>query len=440
MRRLFAIGIFVLGAASGAAVAVAVLSQTHFGHRAFEQVARHCLRHPDVTSTVPDDCPICGTIMVPVKEGQTAGAAPSGAHEGHAGQGMPAAPAAATATAVAGHAAITLDPAKLQKINVRFGMVERRPATKTFRTVAFIEPDERRIFHVHTKFEGWITKLHVAYVGAKVEAGAPLVTVYSPAVLTAEEEYRLARRSRPGVAPDAGTEDTLTTSARRKLELWDIPQDEIARLDRGEAPAKDVQLRAPISGHVIAKEALQGLFFQPGSNLYTVADLSLVWVQARFYERDLPFVASGAAVALEVPAIPGRQLAGKIAYLYPTVDPETRTIIARIEVRNDDLLLKPGMFANVTLEASLGERVMAPDGAVLRAGERAFAFVAHEGGHFEPREVKLGLRGEGWVEVLSGLAAGERVTTSANFLIDSESRLRAAIEGMGMAPGGHGGH
>lgn len=329
---------------------------------------------------------------------------------------------------------VRMDPGMVQSMGVRTAPVERGDLTRRIRTVGRVTWDERRVSHVHTKVQGWVEALHVQYRGQQVERGQPLLEIYSPELVSTQEELLIAARYRDATA-QSPIEDVRRGSAsmfeatRRRLELWDIPDAAIERLLASGEIRKTLTLYAPTRGVVIDLGVRGGMEVAPAQNLYTIADLSTVWVMADVYESELPWVSVGQHGTVELSYLPGRTFHGTATYIDPFLDPKTRTARVRLELDNPDGLLKPDMFANVTLEAETRSDVLAiPDEAVLRSGKRNLAIVALGEGRFRPREVELGLdTGDGRVEVRSGLAEGERVVVSGQFLIDSESRLQEAV-------------
>lgn len=339
-------------------------------------------------------------------------------------------------------AEVRIAPERVQMLGVRTEVAATRPLSRTLRAVGTIQVDERALRSVAPRFEGWIQRLHVNATGQFVARGQPLMEVYSPELVAAQQEYLLAVR---GVAAlkdaQAGVADGmrgLAEGSLQRLRNLDISDQELAQL-RSEGRARDsVTLRAPAGGVVLEKAAVQGMRFMPGEMLYRIADLSSVWLLAEVFEQDLAGVRAGQRAVVRVSAYPGETFDGKVAFVYPTVGPETRTAKVRVELPNRGLRLKPDMYANV--ELTTGERtprLAVPESAVLDSGTRRIVLVQRGEGRFEPREVRTGMRGDGYVEVLEGLRAGEPVVVSANFLIDAESNLKAALGGFGHSA--HGG-
>jgi Cu(I)/Ag(I) efflux system membrane fusion protein len=317
--------------------------------------------------------------------------------------------------------AVKINPAKVQQLGVQIVPAEQRRLSRTIRAVGTVQADERRLFVVNTKFEGWIEKLYVNATGQTVRRGEPLMEVYAPELVVAEREYLLALRGAGG---------QLAGASLQRLRNWDIPDDQIKRLQHSGAIARTLTLRAPADGIVLEKMAVEGMRFMPGEPLYRITDLSSVWLVADVFEQDLGVVRDGQEVKVTVNAYPGTTFSGKVAFIYPTVSPETRTGKVRIIVPNPDLRLKTGMYANVALDTSAADHpvVAVPDSAVIDSGTKQAVLVERGEGMFEPREVKLGVHADGYYEVREGLAAGERVVVSANFLIDAESNLKAALK------------
>jgi len=335
---------------------------------------------------------------------------------------------------------ISLD--RVQKLGVKTETVSRREYSRAVRAVGTIQVNERLEHTVSPKFEGWIERLLVATTGETVRRGQPLMEVYSPELVTAQQEYVIAVKGRESVS-DAGLEiqanmKRLAENSLQRLRNWDISEQEIRRLQQEGKPRNTITLRSPVDGVVMSKPSVKGMRFMPGEPLYRIADLSSLWLLAEVFEQDLAGIAPGQQAAVRVNAYPDKVFRGKVAFVYPTVTPETRTARVRIELPNPGRLLKPAMYASVELAVRLSgeKRVMVSDSAVLDSGARQIVLVQRGEGKFEPREVKLGQRGDGYVEVIEGVKEGETVVVSANFLIDSESNLKAAVGGFGQsAPG-----
>lgn len=338
---------------------------------------------------------------------------------------------------------IKLTPEKIQTLGVRTETVTRRSMARSVRAIGTVAVDERRLRVVNPKFEGWIEKLLVNTTGEFVRRGQPLAEVYSPDLLLAQQEYVVARSALHDMAhadPLARENaQAIADAALARLRNWDISNDQLKKLVRDGRAQRTLMLTASGDGVVMDKAAVEGLRFAPGDMLYRIADLSTVWLIADVFEQDLALMKPGAAANITVQAYPDRRFEGRVAFVYPTVNRETRTAKVRIEVPNLELLLKTDMYATVELAAPESASVVAvPDSAVLDTGAKQTVLVDRGEGRFEPRAVKLGARGGGYVAVLEGVREGEKVVTGANFLIDAESNLRSALQAF-TAPAGGGG-
>ena len=331
--------------------------------------------------------------------------------------------------------AVRINPGMIQNMGVRIAPVERRDLTRVVRAVGRVAFDERLVEHVHIKVQGWIEKLYVKYEGEMVKRGQPLLELYSPELVSTQEELLIAARYRDatGDSPFSDVKrggDDLFEATRRRLQLWDIPQKDIDQLlDRG-IVRKTLTLYAPASGVVTHLMVRKGMEVGANDNLYTISDLSRVWVYADVYEYELAWIAEGQRGVVELSYLPGVALEGVVTYIYPYLDPKTRTARVRLELDNPGGVLKPDMFANVSIEAETRKSVLAvPEEAVIRSGRRNLIVVALGEGRFQPRDVTIGLdTGDGWLEVRDGLRESERVVTSGQFLIDSESKLQEAVQ------------
>ncbi|MGE0270248.1 MAG: efflux RND transporter periplasmic adaptor subunit [Alphaproteobacteria bacterium] len=324
--------------------------------------------------------------------------------------------------------------AKVQRLGVRTEPAVLRSMTRTLRAVGTVQLDERRLFVVNAKFEGWIEKLHVNATGQPVRRGQPLMEVYSPELVVAQQEYLLARRSL-GEMAGAGAEirasaQHLAEASLRRLRNWGISDDQVERLERSGTSTRTLTIYSPASGVVLEKTAVDGMRFTAGESLYRIADLSSIWLIADIFEQDLRLVREGQSVKVTVDALPGKSFAGRVSFIYPAVSRETRTAKIRVEVPNPGQMLKADMYARVELSAPLGtaQALAVSESAVLDSGTRQVVLVDRGGGRFEPREVKLGARADGYYEILGGLEPNEEVVVGANFLIDAESNLRAALK------------
>ncbi|HYS05562.1 MAG TPA: efflux RND transporter periplasmic adaptor subunit [Candidatus Dormibacteraeota bacterium] len=412
----------------------------------------HCPMHPSMQSDRPADCPICGMRMVPV---ETAGATrapmpkrviyrstmnPSEVSDkpGKDSMGMEMVPVEMQeqpeeTPRVEGHAVVSIPATRQRLIGVRTQVVEKAPFIREIRALGRVAVDETRLHHVHTKVGGWIETLYAHATGEKVVQGQPLLSIYSPELVASQEEFLVALRGRnalgEGVPPEAVQRaDELLESARRRLLLLDLTPGQIHHLTETGEASRDLTLYAPMSGYVLARNVTHGERIEANTALLDIADLSRVWVLAAVYEYEVPFVKVGQPATMTLSYLPGKVLRGRVGLVYPVLDAATRTVQVRLEFPNPGLQLKPEMYADVELESDLGQRLIVPETAVLATGTRDIVFVDRGDGAFEPREVRLGLRLPEAVEVLAGLAEGERIVTSGNFLVDSESRLKAALE------------
>ncbi|WP_431269247.1 efflux RND transporter periplasmic adaptor subunit [Dankookia sp. P2] len=335
---------------------------------------------------------------------------------------------------------VTVSPERVQMLGVRTEAAAERTMTRSIRAVGTIAVDERRLTVVAPRFEGWIQKLLVNETGQPVRRGQPLFEVYSPELAAAEQEYVIARQAEGAMAhadPAMRSGSSgIAAAALARLRNFDLPAEEVARLRRTGAIGRTLTLTSPMDGVVLEKTALQGMRFAPGDALYRIADLSTVWLLADVFEQDLGLVAPGQEASIAMTAYPDRRLAGKVTFVYPTLNAATRTARVRIEIPNPEQLLKPDMYATVEIAALLGSApvVAVPDSAVLDSGTRQVVLVERSPGRYEPRAVQTGRRADGQVEIRQGIRAGDRVVVGANFLIDAESNLRAALQAFAAPP------
>ena len=331
--------------------------------------------------------------------------------------------------------AVVIDSATVQNMGVRTTLVERRDLARSVRAVGRIAYDERRMSHVHTKVQGWVEKLFVDFVGQEVQRGQPLLEIYSPELVATQEELLLAARYRDATGQSPFDEvrsggEALFSASKRRLAHWDIPERDIERLLRTGNVQRTLTLYAPEAGVVTRLGVRSGMEVQPNTNLYTIADLSKVWVLADVYEYELPWLELGQDAEVELSYLPGKPIRGKLTYIAPFLNPKTHTIEVRLELDNRDGKLKPEMFGNAVIAGVPRPNTLAiPTRAVIRSGTRTVAIVAMGEGRFEPRELELGIdSADGWLEILAGLDEGERVVVSSQFLIDSESNLQEAVQ------------
>ncbi len=407
----------------------------------------HCPMHPTYTSDKPGDCPICGMKLVPIQEeGTQTGAAPAGADrktdkpaKDEMGMEFVAVyedELQGASSGITGRAAVTISAERRQVLGVRSEPVKKQRIERRIRTVGRVAVDETRLRHIHTKFDGYVEQLYVDYTGKPVRRGERLLSIYSPELVATQQEYLLAHRAQASLSGSAvrsaaqGSLD-LYDAARQRLLLWDIRPADIARLEKTGQVRRTLNVYSEIAGTVVQKMAVQGMRVTPADTLFDIADLSRLWVLADVYEHDLAALALGAEGRVTIAALPEKEWKGKVTYISPTVEEKTRTVKVRIEVGNPGGELKPDMFADVFLQVDRGEGLVVPEGAVIDAGDRRLIFVDRGEGRFEPREVRLGAKANGGgIQVLSGVAEGDRVVIAANFLLDSESSLKAALSGM----------
>lgn len=421
-----------------------------------------CGMHPEVIVDQPGNCPKCGMKLVPVKQtgGQTADVsaaksaqtdrkilywrAPMDPTEiydrpGKSKMGMDLVPVYEGEEVAAAGGTITIDPVTVQNMGVRYGKVMQMDFSRTIRTVGEINFNEDRLYDINTKISGWIENLYVNYTGEIVQKGRPLLEIYSPDLVTTQEEYLLALKTQQMVSASSFESvrqggESLLESTRKRLLYWDIPPAEIERLEKTGEVRKTMQLRAPAGGMVVERNVVDGAHVKSGEKLFRIADLSSVWVHASLYDYEVPWIQAGQAAEMELSYEPGKTYRGKVAYIYPYLREKARDVHVRLEFNNPDLALKPGMYVNVQLQGRIIPDALAvPSEAVIRSGRRNLVFVTREPGKFEPREIHIGEEGgpgNRYLRVLSGLLEGETVVTSAQFMLDSESRLQEAIQKM----------
>lgn len=353
---------------------------------------------------------------------------------GHAGHEIESAAQTESLPAAPDRVDVEVPFERRQLLGVRTAPVERRPLVREIRTVGLVGSDERRVRKVQSKISGWVESLSVSFTGELVKAGAPILSVYSPELVASQREYLLALEAAQSREPREP--ELLVESARDRLLRLDLTPAQVRRLERSGEVERSVTLHAPIGGFVTTKGVYQGMYITPETELYTISDLSQVWIWADLTEEESALAAVGMHARIELASRPAESLEAVVRWVSPVLEPATRTVRARFDAANADGTLKPGMYATVRLEKPLGEVLALPEDAVIDTGERKLVFVELEAGHYQPRTVELGRRGADGVEVLSGLAAGERVAVSAQFLLDSESRMRAA-GGESPAHGGH---
>ena len=378
--------------------------------------------HPWYKSDRPGIAPDCGMKLEPVYEDDAASTPAPDPRKFTDGSSLPP-------------GAVQISDEKQQLIGVKYGYVERTSGSRIIRAAGRVTFDETRIQHIHTKVEGWIDQVFVDYTGQLVKKGQPLITIYSPDMLASERELLLAAKAREQMKSNPlpiafDQSESLLQAARRRLELWDLSDAQVDQVLKTGQPIKNVTLYSPIAGYVTDRKAFPQLKVAPDTDLYTIVDLSHVWVMADLFEYETPNIHVGASARVSLQAARGGALAARVSYIQPEVDPTTRTLKIRLDLDNPNLILKPEMYADVEFRVELPPQLTVPSDAVLDSGERKTVFVDLGNGYFEPRPVTTGDRDGDRIQILSGLAAGERIVTSGNFLIDSESQMKAAAEGM----------
>lgn len=412
-----------------------------------------CPMHPTITADHPSDCPICGMKLVPVAAAANAKApsadctiklyrspmnpkvtSPVPKKDEMGMDFVPVYEDEGAAAPVPGLATVTIDPARQQLIGLQTAAAAVGHLGASWSTVGRVQVDPRRVRKISVKVDGYVERVFVDFVGQPVTRGEPLFSMYSPALLAAQNEYLLALKTRDALAKAGGlgdSGDSLVASARRRLELWDVPGQTIDQLEKTGQPQRSLTLYSPLSGVVTVKNIVEGARLSPGEAPYEVTDLGAVWVMADAYEADLAQLRVDMPATFTLKAYPGRAFHGRVAFLDPVFDPKTRTLKVHLHFANPAGELKPEMFGEVVLQAEERQGLTIPADAVVRSGELDVVFLALPGGRFEPREVKLGAKSGDRVEVQSGLAEGDRVVSRANFLVDSESQLRASLSALG---------
>ncbi len=332
--------------------------------------------------------------------------------------------------------AVTINPTMVQNIGVKTEVVLKRALSREIRTIGRLTYDERLIHHIHTKYGGWIDKLYVDFTGQEVNKNDALLDIYSPELVTTQEELILALKYQESLKGSAFPEISrgatgLVNSTLKRLELFDVPEHQIADLIKNQKVSKTMHIHSPVKGFVVKKNALHGMHVQPGMNLYMIADLSNIWVIVDVYEYEVPWVKLGQEAEMNLSYFPGKKFKGKVTFIDPILDSKSRTLKVRIEFANPNGDLKPEMYANVTLKSEVAlKKLVIPEEAVIYAGDKTMAIVQNSSGTFDSRELDLGVKTQGYVQVLKGLTKGEKVVTSSVFLIDSESRLKEALSKM----------
>lgn len=419
-----------------------------------EEASFYCPMHPSYVTNQPGDCPICGMKLVPLPKTTPA---PTAGQKGNRkilhyrnpmdptitspvpmkdASGMDYLPVyedELPSGSLEGHAPVLLAPLGIARSGILTAKAELGQLGEAIRAVGTVRPKEPWVTHVHTKVSGWVEELHVNFTGQLVRQGQDLLSIYSPELFASQEEFLRAKQLAEQLAnasPEAQEiGNQLLQAARERLLLFDVPQDFIRNLEVSRKPARTVTLIAPRGGYVVSKSAFSGQRIEPGMELYTLADLSRVWVEADFFEQDGNWLRVGIPARVTLPYQPETVLKASISYIYPTVNPTTRTIRARVELPNPQTRLLPDMYVNLEVVVSPQKGVVIPDSAVVDTGTRKLVFVEEKARFFVPREVKVAIRSQGKALVVEGLREGEYVVAEGTFLLDSESRLRAALVG-----------
>jgi Cu(I)/Ag(I) efflux system membrane fusion protein len=348
-----------------------------------------------------------------------------GGHAGHDGLSV-SKTGGAESSKIPGYSVVMLTPGRQQLIGVRTGKVEKDRLLMSIRAVGIIEPDQRRLARIHTRISGWVTKVHVNFVGQNVKKGDLLLELYSPELMQSQLEFL---RALDNWEAQGKTEPMrqLVEASRRRLELWGVHANELQELEKNRQARESLRLRSPISGRVLERNVQEGSYVEPAADLYRIADLSTVWLQAKIYEYELPHIEIGQPVHISVPARPDlKDIQGKVSFVEPVFQEATRTVKVRVAIENPKDVFKPGMYADLVIDHDMGEGLLAPESGLLRTGVRVLAFRVLPENRFEPVEIAVGARFGERVQVLSGLGEGDVIVTSAAFLIDAESRLKSA--------------
>lgn len=419
---LFA-GLLVLAVASVGSYVASRWPRAGVAHE-HRQARYYCPMHPSYTSDKPGECPICGMSLEPIPAGGTRDPRTVSGGDGD----------------VPGLSSVHITPERVQLIGVRTAVVEKRPFAGSLDLVGFVAPDETRLKRIQIRAAGWVRELFVNRTGQRVAVGEPLLAMYSPEIYQSEQEYLIELLAHPVDTSTVGSSSGHTheaesvNAALTRLTLLGVPPAELKRLNQIPVALPELTLRSTVEGTVLERHVTQGQYVAADAPLFTIADLSRVWVLADLYEMDFGSVREGDRVVFAADAMPGREFNGRIEFVDPTVSSETRTLRARLSLANRDGALKPGMYGRVRVAGRGGAFLAVPAEAVVNTGEHQYVFLARAGGHFEPRMVWTSGRDGDWLRVLKGIAAGDTVVASASFLIDSESRLKAAIAGMGRQP------
>ncbi len=456
MKNIIKIIVFISVLIIGLSVIGCSTSETPKGDNATASAELYtCGMHPNVIQEGEGNCPICGMNLTPINgSADTTSTDKSSVDSkeilyyrapmdptyispkpGKSPMGMDLIPVYAGEEAFG--ATVKINPTTVQNIGVRTAYAVQRDLHQNIRTIGRIDYDEAKTTHVHTKFTGWVEKTYVNTTGQKVKKGDTLLEIYSPQLVTAQEEYvdiylRLLEAKKENRTSAIENLKSTLSSTRKRLENFDISRDQIDRLEKDQTIRKTLKIRSPFSGIVEKKHVQDGMAVKPGMNLYSISNISSVWVYADIYEYEVPWIQVGLNAKMMLSYIPGKEFIGKVEYVYPYLDSKTRTLKVRLSFPNEDNMLKPGMYANVNISTvPVRDAIAVPTESVMFSGTRNLVFIALGEGRFVPRDVVVGIEsGDGFYEIKEGLEAGETVVTSAQFLLDSESKLQESIAKM----------
>lgn len=434
MKKIFVILVLVVGLGFILIKFNLILNLGHGIHQSQHEVYV-CPMHPTYTSDRPGDCPICGMRLVKREQGNK-----KIVHRMAKDMKMPMEIREEKEKRTE-EFKLEIDPAKQQYLGIKTTKVKLRDVQKEIKALGTVMPDETKLAHIHTKFSGYVHKVFADYEGKFIKKGEPLFTVYSPELVSTQEEYLLALEAEEKLKGSKFPEifksqESLLEAARRRLELWDITPEQIDNLKKTRQVTKELTIFSHVSGFITKKEVFEGTEIAPHETLYDIADLSKVWVLLEVYENDLSFIKVGQTATINFTYENLKPYTGKITYLYPTIDPMTRTAKVRIEVNNSGFKLKPDMYVSATIQSDIGKNLVVPQSAVIESGNRQIIFVKEDKGYFIPKEVKLGAEVNDERVVYSGINEQDEVVTDGNFLLDSESNLETALGQMK----GHEGH
>lgn len=432
-KLVLVIGVILVALIVGGVFLLSRNNKNAVTNTAVTKALYYCPMHKEYVSDKPGNCPICSMKLVK-KEGSDEGAMNKMMQENQVHRSE-APQTTSTGSAAAG--AVFISPERQQMLGVRSVAAEYKTISRELRTVGKIAYDETRITHIHTKFNGWIERVFIDFVGEPVRKGQRLFTIYSPELVSTQEEYLLALRSREKLGASSFDwiskgSNTLADSAKERLKLWGVSEAEIEELTRTGKARRTIPVYSPVNGIVTQRAAYHhGTYITPEMEIYTLVDISTVWLVADIYEKDLPFVKIGQKLTIEFPYGNGKTIDSRIEFFYPYLDPATRTGQVRIQLKNPGNKFKPDQFVNVFIKTEEQKNLVVPSDAVLNTGEKQYVFIDLGDGYFDPRQVRIGVQTVDGTSIEEGLKEGERVVTAANFLLDSEARLRGVLENMG---------